>query len=437
MGMLSALLGTALTLTTGMPASSQTTDPADSLRFNQLQFLGSHNSFHIVPDKGLYDFMQTVAASFGQDPKDLLYTHTPLIEQFENEGIRQIELDIFADPAGGRYASPVANILDGIPPYGDTYTKWESPELASPGMKVLHIQDFDMKTTCLSLISCLNQVKTFSDTHPGHVPIAILIEGKEDILPSAAGITFVEPLPFDAALLDDLDAEIRSVFTEDRLFTPDDLRGTHSSLSDAVTTDGWPTLGEMRGKVMFMMDNEGAMKSNYLAGHPALEGRVLFTSGTPGAPDAAFVKLNDPIGDAAEIAAAVNAGYVVRTRADGPTDTIESGDTTQRDAAFASGAQWVSTDYPLPGISTALNAEFGTSFVDYSAPLPGGGVARCNPVTAPADCAFAITEPTTTTTSTTTTTTTTSTTLPPTSRATTSTTAKAAKPVPKMPRYTG
>jgi hypothetical protein len=389
------------------PASSQTADPADSLRLNQLQFLGSHNSFHIAPDLGLFRFMEGIAASFGQDPNDLLYTHAPLREQFDTQGVRQIELDVFADPAGGRYANPVANLIEGFPDYAADYEPWSSPELSEPGMKVLHIQDFDMKTTCLSLISCLEQVKAFHDAQPAHVPITILIEGKEDRLPSDTGITFVDPLPFTPELLDDLDAEIRSVFTESELFTPDDLRGSHTTLDEAVTTDGWPTLGEMRGKIMFLLDNEGTMKSNYLLGHPALEGRVLFTSAAPGQPDAAFVKLNDPIGDAAAINAAVTGGYVVRTRADTPTDTIETGDTTQRDAAFASGAQWVSTDYPVAGMSTSLNATYGKNFVDYSAPLPGGGVARCNPVTAADLCTFAITEPTTTTTTTTTTSTTT------------------------------
>lgn len=388
----------------GGPAASQTSDPADALRLNQLQFLGSHNSFHIAPDLGLYEFMQGVAAGFGQDPADLLYTHAPLREQFDTQGIRQIELDVFADPAGGRYATPVANLLESFPDYAPNYEPWSSPELSEPGMKVLHIQDFDMKTTCLSLISCLQQVKGFHDAQPAHVPIAILIEGKEDVLPTDTGITFVEPLPFTAGLLDDLDAEIRSVFSETELFTPDDLRGTHATLDEAVTTDGWPTLGELRGKVMFLMDNGGAMKSNYLAGHPALQGRVLFTSANPGDPDAAFVKLNDPIGDAAAIQAAVNGGYVVRTRADTPTDTVETGDTTQRDAAFASGAHWVSTDYAVAGKSVAMNSVYGTNFVEYSAPLPGGGIARCNPVTAVGLCNFAVTEPTTTTTTTTTTT---------------------------------
>jgi hypothetical protein len=60
----------------------------------------------------------------------------------------------------------------------------------------------------------------------------------------------------------------------------------------------------------------------------------------------------------------------------------KSGDTTRRDAAFASGGQIVSTDYPVRGMA----ARWGT---DYYAALPGRLVARCNPVNAPAFCSSA------------------------------------------------
>jgi hypothetical protein len=60
-------------------------------------------------------------------------------------------------------------------------------------------------------------------------------------------------------------------------------------------------------------------------------------------------------------------------------DTLEArfGMTTRRDAALASGAQFVSTDYPVP------NPDFGTG---YFVEIPDGAPARCNPVNAPAGC---------------------------------------------------
>ena len=381
----------------GSTAGSQ--EPNDDLRINQIQALGSHNSFHIEPQPVLYDTIEPIAGTVGFDASDLLYTHSPLQTQFESEGIRQIELDIFADPDGGKYSNPAANLLAFFGTPG--FVRHDHPELDEPGMKVLHIQDFDYETTCLTFIQCLTEVKAFSDSHPWHAPIAILVEHKQDILPDP-GTTlfdFVEPLPFTADLLDDVDDEIRSVFGPDQLITPDDVRGSAATLEEAVLTSGWPTLGDSRGKIMFLMDNGGSVANNYIAGHPSLQGRVMFTPSEPGRPEAAFVKVNDPNGANFErIQNLVDAGYIVRTRADTPNHHARTGDRTQQELAFASGAQFVSTDYPVPGRAT----RFGT---DYVAELPGGYVVRCNPISAPADCVSALLEveppPTTTTTTTT------------------------------------
>jgi hypothetical protein len=197
---------------------------------------------------------------------------------------------------------------------------------------------------------------------------------KDEPIPDPLQLGFVQPQPIGPAELDALDAEIRSVFPEQQLLTPDELRGAHPTLEDAILTDGWPTLGGARGKVMFLMDNAGHYRTDYLAGHPNLDGRVLFTNANPGQSDAAFVKRNDPLGpNVAVIQDLVRRGYLVRTRADADTVQARTGDTTQRDAALLSGAQFVSTDYPVPGRA----APFGT---DYVAQIPDGDPARCNPI---------------------------------------------------------
>jgi hypothetical protein len=67
---------------------------------------------------------------------------------------------------------------------------------------------------------------------------------------------------------------------------------------------------------------------------------------------------------------------MVRTRADADTVQARTNDTTMRDAALASGAQLVSTDY--------LTAD--TRFSTYRVRLPSGAVARCDPVVAPPAC---------------------------------------------------
>ncbi len=333
---------------------------------NHVQVLGSHNSYHIRPQEPLWSTLLGITAAF----EGIDYTHRPLGEQFGEQGIRQIELDVFADPVGGLYAARDAQRVLGIP-------QPAIPALDQPGLKVLHIQDIDFETTCLTFVECLGAVKAWSDGHPGHLPIMILVEAKDDVLPDVFGVHFAVPIPFGAAEFDAVDADIRSVFPPERLVTPDDVRGGFATLDEAVRTRGWPSLKSTRGRVLFGLDNGGAKRQAYLEGHAALAGRVLFTDADPGDADAAFVKENNPLGTPGRIAELVAAGYVVRTRADADTAEARSGDTRPRDAALASGAQWVSTDYPVE------NPAFGTGYV---VRIPDGMPGRCNPVNAPTAC---------------------------------------------------
>jgi hypothetical protein len=160
------------------------------------------------------------------------------------------------------------------------------------------------------------------------------------------------------------------------MITPDQVRGSHKTLEEAVLAGDWPTLGASRGKVLFALDNDDLSKV-YAEGHPSLEGRAAFTNATPGQPDAAFVKRNSAVKDAAEITDLVKKGYVVRTLVDGDPKTAMANDRTAADAALPSGAQWISTDYPVP--DPAVSAT-------YVVKIDGGTPGRCNPVNAPASC---------------------------------------------------
>ena len=255
------------------------------------------------------------------------------------------------------------------------------PALDEPGFKVLHVQHADFETTCLTFVACLENVKTWSDANPRHVPIMILVEAKDEgffepLLPT--------PVFIGAAEFRALEDEIRSVFPEDRIVKPDDVRGDHATLEEAILSQGWPKLGEVRGKVMFGLDN-GGKRDEYIDGDPTLAGRLIFPNSMPGEPDAAFVKVNDPIADPSLIADLVSEGYIVRTRADAGLVQGRSGDTTRSAIALESGAHFVSTDFPDPSTITSLDATqpFDPS---YQVELPDGLAARCNPVTAPAFC---------------------------------------------------
>jgi len=365
---------TAASTTTSATTTTAAPDPATLLRLNDVRVLGSHNSYHLRPQEKAF----AAIAAVSQDLADSIdYSHLPLTEQLDTYGIRQLELDVFADPDGGLWASRQALPVIGLPAESGI------PALDQPGYKVLHTQDFDFETTCLTLVACLTEVEAWSASNPNHLPVMILIEFKDETVAHAAAsvgvdisaipIPFTDPVPTTPDLLDALDVEIRSVIPADKLITPDDLRGDHATLDEAVKADAWPLLSESRGKILFALDNGGPVRDLYRAPSPVLAGRVMFTSSEPGDPDGAFVKINEPLGNVDRINEVVAAGYIVRTRTDEPTIDARTGSTERRDAALSTGAQFLSTDYYVE------NPDFGTGYV---VTLDS----RCNPITASDIC---------------------------------------------------
>lgn len=366
------LLAVPLLLATLSVAHAQTADT--TVKLNQIQIIGTHNSYHA----GISPNESTVwQAKYADAYKALDYQHPPLPQQLD-AGVRQIELDVYADTAGGRYAHPQGPAMAAaahLPPDPDF-----DPNglMQKPGFKVMHVQDVDYRSNCQPFIACLEQVRQWSHAHPGHIPIFILVETKQG---SPKNLKLTEPEPFTSSTFDALDAEIRSVFPQGEMLTPDDVRASHNTpdatLNAAILAHGWPTLSSTRGKIVFLMDQR-AVGPVYLAGHPSLRGRVLFTNAEPGEPDAAFIERND--GPASGIAELVRQGYLIRTRTDGDTRQARANDTSTRDAMIRSGAQILSTDYPAneparwPG--------------HYAVALPDKAVARCNPVNAPPQCAI-------------------------------------------------
>ena len=154
----------------------------------------------------------------------------------------------------------------------------------------------------------------------------VMIEAKDSPLEDRDGVGFVQPLPIGPNELRALDEEIRSVFTADRVITPDRVRGRHATLAAAVETDGWPLLRAARGKVLFALDNTDQHRTDYLRGHPSLEGRMLFVSSMPGEPSAGFIKMNEALGEDEERIRRAGASRLSdRTRADVPTEEARTG----------------------------------------------------------------------------------------------------------------
>jgi hypothetical protein len=355
-------------LLSALPCLAAAPDPNGAVKINQIQMIGTHNSYHAGLASSEAKLLEQKNPKLYQA---LEYRHRPLDEQLDS-GVRQIELDIYADSEGGRYAHPMG--LDWVAAAGLAKDPDFDPKglMNKPGFKVLHVQDLDYRSTCQQLIACLKIVRAWSQAHKDHVPIFILLETKQSELPPQYHAS--SPEKFTPSTFDALDAEIRSVFEPGEMITPDQVRGKHATLEEAVLHNEWPTLRAARGKVVFLMDQR-PVGPVYLEGHPALRGRVIFTNAEPGQPDCGFTEEND--GSQEEIAALVRQGYLVRTRTDSDTKQARSNDTARREIALASGAQLLSTDYP---------ASEPSQWTPYSVGFPGGAVARCNPVNGPPSC---------------------------------------------------
>jgi hypothetical protein len=340
-----------------------TSSARSSIRLNQIQVIGTHNSYHLRAHESL----RTLLASRNPEAaKELDYSHPSLWDQLTRLGIRQIELDCFVDPQGGMYANPKGvqwAASAGLPPVPN-----QDPDgkLRRPGFKVMHVPDIDYMSTVLTLTDGLKQVLDWSNQHPEHVPLFILLELKED----AESPELTQPIRFGEKELAALEGEIASVIPRDKILAPDDVRHDERSLPEALHKYGWPRLDSVRGKIMFGMDNESAVRDLYLQGHPALEGRLVFVSVPVTNSAAAWMKMNDPVHDFDVIQQLVKSGFLVRTRADADTKQSRANDPTQRNKAFASGAQFISTDYREPNLS----------FSTYSVQFESGIVARINPV---------------------------------------------------------
>ena len=291
----------------------------DVLRIQHLQAKATHNSYHIENE--------------GSTVEAWDYTHVPLAEQLASQAVRGVELDTHYDEAEGVFY-------------------------------VYHLPAIDEQSTCRLFTDCLRELKSWSDAHRAHHPLFVHVEPKSGY-----------SIPVTEDYIERFEAEVRSVWPESRLVTPALVQGSAPTLAEALAGRGFPTLGETRGRALFYLDDDSDVRDAYTRGGKSLDGRLAFVDSDPGDPFGGVAILNDPIGDADAIAKALAAGFLVRTGADPDAVGLVSGDTTFLTAALASGAQLITTDYPVPVSGKAFFVE-----------IPGGTPSRCNPVTAVDGC---------------------------------------------------
>ena len=289
----------------------------DLLRLNHVQALGTHNSYHLSPIV---------------EVRPWRYSHLPLDRQLGDQGVRQFELDLY--------------------------------QTLSSTFDVYHFPLFDDVSTCPTLRACLQVMKSWSDTHLDHHPIMVLLEPK-GIWRSSEGSVL------------DIEEAISEIWPEDRLLTPALVQRDAEDIRGGLEAEGWPTLGESRGRLMVVLHSGGALREAYLRAPGGTRSRLMFPDayGDLSAPFAAYHSMNDPLGGGDAIQTVVRAGHLVRTRADSDSEEYVSRDDTRGQRALFSGAHFISTDYPTP----PTDEEYG--FI-----IPDGTPSRCNPLTAPDPC---------------------------------------------------
>lgn len=291
------------------------------LRLNELQALGTHNSYHVE--------------SSGNVMPEWSYSHPPLDVQLQREGVRQLEIDIHYNNDAGNFS-------------------------------VFHLPVLDSGTTCAKFVDCMRVIKCWSDAHPTHHPMMIMIEPK-----------FEPPIDTLPQWIASLENEVLSVWPEHRIITPDSVQGLAPDVRTAVETTGWPTLGETRGRVLFMLHAEDTLRTAYTFGDQHTTGRVMFPNAREqmSLPYSAVHSFDDPLESVDDIQRSVRAGHLVRTRTDSGSTEATNNTYYRYNAAVASGAHFLSTDHP--GTPSASS---------YGVDIPGGTPSRCNPLTAPVNC---------------------------------------------------
>jgi len=317
---------------------------SDSIKLNDVRFLASHNSYKKKPDPKVLHFLYRFKKRLGEDldPNRMDYGHLSLSQQFNDYGIRGLELDVYYDPKGGKYRKRRLNLF-----IGGLKQRVKDSVMRQPGFKMLHIADIDYETNYLTFKAALTEIYLWSKAHPDHTPIFINIEPKNVSLGDYSKVFrffgFKKALKIDESAYSALDAEILSVFNAStEVFTPADLKLNYATVKERLSEKGWPLLSECLGKVFFIIDGDrnGLYKSFLDKG----ENRPMFVYSEPEASSTAFVKRNDPTNNESEISE-LTKKYIVRTRCDVETIQARNNDYSLFESAMASQAQIISTDF--------------------------------------------------------------------------------------------
>ena len=311
----------------------------DSLPMNEIRVLASHNSYKIQPTARTMKFINRFKSVLGEEnqPFQLAYSHPSIPEQLSTYHIRGLELDVYNDPTGGRYFKHRLNFF--IPKQRIREEKYKA--LKEPGFKIIHIPDIDYQTNYLSLADALEELNAWSVSNPTHAPIFVNIELKGSALGDEAGILrlfgFKKAIPFDSSSLNQMDSLFEA--TLKTMYSTRDFLNNEQNLQERIQHQGWPSLGDVRGRIFVIIQGSGA------SSYPEHGG--AFKYGSSENPNCIFLLCDDPFANEMLIRQQ-RSTHIIRTRTDAGTIEARNNDYTRLDKARETGAQILSTDYYKP-----------------------------------------------------------------------------------------
>jgi hypothetical protein len=282
------------------------------LKMNDIQYLASHNSYK---KKGLSlgHFFVGLGSS-QEEAKAMNYDNKDLTTQL-NEGIRSFEFDV---------------------------------RKRNGTFMLTHVPLVDNSSVAPNFKLALEEIKLFSDYHPNHLPMIILLEIKDDWMMLDPSLDDIKSS--DLRELDDL---ISDTFGDD-VITPSSVISNDLSLQASIQIHGWPRLVDTLGKVMVVL-HAGSFVDQYILLDPSFETLHLFPSVYSDQielPYAVFVIENNPLSEM--IPNLVQDNFMVRTR----IDTELSYDDTIRLSGIQSGAHILTSDFSIARKDIAFNQIF-------------------------------------------------------------------------------
>jgi len=283
------------------------------VKYNEVAFLATHNSYQRLATEATKDFQlpfKILALGLKNFNKNDFVNDT-LTMQFEN-GIRSIEIDVEAKETGTQ----------------TTFT-------------VMHKPVFDSATSCLDFATMLEEIVMWSNHNPGHLPISIIIEAKQDVAPldelKIFGIEHADA--FDALLKEKLG---------DKLITPGEMLGSYETFKEMREDNSWMALNDMLGKIVVIL-HETKMTEDYVARDDTLRTQAMFPSLLYKQREreyASFIIDNNPKKTIKRKDVFESGNYIVRTRADHYPKLSEE----RYALAEKCGSQIITTDFCPRGV---------------------------------------------------------------------------------------